>query len=504
MNLRYLFFLCFISLSGILSAQVTVQSFEGIDASTASANVHCCVVDPNGAVGTKQYMEWVDSAYQGYDKVTFAPVYVSKEGTSYPLPGDSPWVESGMPNCQGTAGNGVIMFDHLASRWIVAVRQGSTTAPGSYYYCIAVSNTDDLTSSTFGWYTYALPLNNVLGENPEGNHYFPDYPKIATWIDAYYVTIDLEDPNNGDREVGVLVCALDRTNMLLGEASPRPPQCFSYPSTPGAVFLGHSLLPADIDGTVGPPTGTPEYFVSIENPSSGSTSTALNLWQLSVNWSAPSSSTFTGPTPITVPTYTPGCYDLSSPTNTACVPEPSSGSTGILVDSVGDRLMHRFAYRHYSTVPEQTFVVSQTVQVGTGSLSQTGIEWYAFRTPGVLLKSGTMTLGDGNYRFVPSAAQDKVGNLAVGYSVSGTSLEPGIRASYENLRSGKTSPTEIDLLEGTADDESTYRWGGYTSMTVDPVDDCTFWYVNQYFTTPQIRGLTWQTRISFFQIPGCE
>jgi len=479
-------------------AQVTVQSFEGIDASTASGNVRCCVVDPNGAVGTKQYLEWVDTAYQAYDKTTFAPIYTT------PKAGDSPWVLSGEVNCQGTDGNGVVMFDHLASRWLIAVRQGSIST-GNYYFCIAVSNTDDLTSTTFKWYSYAQLISAVLGKNAKGHTYFPDYPKIASWIDAYYVTIDIEDPDLGFQNVGVLTCAFDRASMILGHLQPRAPQCFRYLPSPTGVFLGHSLLPADIDGTVAPPTGTPEAFVSIENPSTGSTSTTLNFWELKLNWITPSLSTFTGPTAVTVPTYTPGCYDVTDPTATACVPEPSSATTKVFIDSLGDRLMHRFAYRAFSTAPTQTYVVSQTVQVGSGSLSQTGIAWYQFRVGGVLVNSGIITSTDGNYRFVPSAAQDKMGNMAVGYSVSGTSLSPSIRAAYLNVRSkGVLTPTEFNILTGTADEENTYRWGGYTSMTVDPVDDCTFWYVNEYFTTPQSGPmLTWQTRISNFQIPGC-
>ncbi len=482
-------------LSGLAASQ-TVTSFEGIDASTPGNDATLRVVDPNGAVGTKQYLEWIDTAYQAFDKTTGAPILS-------PLPaGDTPWAVAGEVNCKGTAGNGVALFDKLASRWIMMVRQGSTTT-GNYYMCIAVSNTSDFTSKTFAWYPYAQPMDGALGTNPEGNTYFPDYPKIATWDDAYYVTIDLEDPNDGYREVGVLACAFDRANMLKG-ATMRNPQCFRYPSNPGPLFLGHSLIPADIDGKTGPVAGTPESFVSIENPASGSTSTKLNFWQLHVNWTSPSLSTFTGPTPATVPSYIPGCYDVSAPTNTVCVPEPSSKTTNNYIDSLGDRLMHRFAYRRFATAPTQTWMVTQAVQAGAGTQTKTAVRWYEFSAPGTLLKSGTINPSDANFRFVPSAAQDQMGNLAVGYSISGTALSPSMRASYLNLRGGSTTPVEFNILTGTADEENAYHWGGYNSMTVDPVDDCTFWYVNEYFTKPQAgTSVTWQTRISNFKIPGC-
>jgi hypothetical protein len=132
------------------------------------------------------------------------------------------------------------------------------------------------------------------------------------------------------------------------------------------------------------------------------------------------------------------------------------------------------------------------------------VRWYEFSAPGTLITSGTINPSDANFRFVPSAAQDHVGNLAIGYSVSGTALSPSMRASYLNLRGGSTTPVEFNILTGSADEENAYHWGGYTSMTVDPVDDCTFWYVNEYFTTPQIgTTITWRTRISNFKIPGC-
>ena len=483
-------------LSGMAIAQVTVTSFEGIDASTPGSDATLRVVDPNGAVGPKQYLEWIDTAYQAFDKTTGKALYSS-------LPaGDAPWVQNGEANCEGTAGNGVALYDHLASRFIMAVRQGSTTT-GTYYFCIAISNTDDFTATNFQWFAYSQLLNSALGTNSHGHTYFPDYPKIATWDDAYYVTIDLEDPDNAYQEVGILACAFDRSNMLKG-ATMRNPQCFRYPGTLGPLFLGHSLLPADVEGTTGPTAGTPEAFVSIENPSSGSTSTKLNFWQFHVNWTTPSKSTFTGPTATTVTSYIPGCYDVSLPTNTVCVPEPSTKSTNNYIDSLGDRLMHRFAYRRFPSAPANTYIVSQAVQAGSGSLTKTAVRWYEFSAPGTLITSGTINPSDANFRFVPSVAQDHLGNLAIGYSVSGTALSPSIRASYLNLRGGSTTPVEFNILTGKADEENAYHWGGYTSMTVDPVDDCTFWYVNEYFTTPQIgTTITWRTRISNFKIPGC-
>ena len=489
-SLRFLSSVFF--LISVAVAQVNLQSFEGIDAATEpEAQLD---VDPNGAVGTKQYLQWVNTFYQAYDKTTLAPIFPSA------VQGDTPWRLAGMSNCYGTNGDGVILFDHLASRWVIGRRQGTS----SYYYCIAVSNTDDLTSSTFN--VYQLSLNARLGQNANLHTYFPDYPKIGTWSDGYYVSIDLLDPDLHYKPVGVLVCAFDRVNMLAGVKA-RTPQCFRTPNPPTtAAFRGHSLLPADIEGGNAPSAGTPEYLVSIANPSGQQTSSSkLNLWKFQVNWSKPANTTFTGPTAITVSPYTPGCYTLAQPFKTTCVPEPSTATTLKAIDSVGDRLMHRFAYRRFTgTTAYESYLITHTVQAGSGGNQQTGIRWYEMRPTGQIVNSGTISPGDGNYRFMPSVAQDKVGNLAVGYSVSGTTLHPSINASYLNLPT-QSSPTEFQLVAGDGDEENSYHWGDYTSMTVDPVDDCTFWYVNEYYTSNQIgTTINWQTRLSSFKIANCN
>ncbi len=481
--------LCVCSLAA--SAQ-TVSSFEGMDASQlAKPNYD---IDPNGAVGTKQYMEWVNSYYQAWNKTTFAPVWAK------PLAGTVPF--NGNTNCV-IGGDGIITFDRLASRWVIA---GHNSGEASYYYCVAISNTDDLSSPSLAWYSYAFPIDSFLGVNGQGTTYFPDWPKIATWSDAYYVAMDVQDPNNKYAEVGVLACALDRSNMIIG-GTPNTPQCFRVPNTINStVFLGHSLQPADIDGTTPPPTGTPETFASIENPvldGVTTTSDTFNLWQFHVDWSNPANSTFTqGSVPVSA--YQPGCYIPSIPTNTVCVPEPSSSSTNNFIDSVGDRFMFRFAYRNFGTY--QSYLASHTIQVATGTGAQTGIRWYELRGNGVpsLFQSGTISPDTSLYRFMPSIAQDQSGNAAVGYSTSSAAAHPAIAASWWNLNS-QSAPTEIHLFTGAADEENTYHWGDYTSMTVDPVGGCTFWYVNEYFNTNQIGTgkPVWQTRISNFTAPGC-
>jgi hypothetical protein len=472
----------------------TVATFQGIDASQlAHPELN---VDPNGAIGTKQYMEWVNTSYQAFDKVTFAPVW------SAPKSGTSPFTVNGLTQCNNFGGGDVvILFDRLASRWVI----GAHSAGPNYYYCIAISNTDNLAATSLKWFTYAFSLNSILGTNSKGVTYFPDWVKIATWPDAYYVSIDLEDPSNTFQEVGVVACAFDRTNMLIG-GTPNSPQCFTNPSpVTGSLYLAHSLEPADVEGTTAPPTGSPEYFASIENPVNDgvtTTSDSFNLWQFHVDWSNTANSTFTQST-ASAPAYTPGCYVATSPSNTVCVPEPSTSTTGESIDSVGDRFMFRFAYRNFGEY--QSYLMSHTVQVGTGKQSQTGIRWYELRgngTPAVF-QSGTISPDQSLYRFMPSIAEDKAGNAAVGYSVSDASTHPSISASWWNLN-GSSTPVELSLFSGSGDEENSFHWGTYTSMTVDPVGGCAFWYLNEYYSENQTASPpVWQTRVSTFTAPTC-
>ena len=166
--------------------------------------------------------------------------------------------------------------------------------------------------------------------------------------------------------------------------------------------------------------------------------------------------------------------------------------------------MPRLAYRNFGTY--ESFLVSHTVEVVLGSKGPTGIRWYELRGSGTpaLYQSGTISPGTGMFRFMPSIAQDHSGNAAVGYSVSSPSAHPGIRESSWSLTTN-SQPVEVAIHKGAGDEENSEIWGDYTSMTVDPVDDCTFWYVNQYLRTNQIgSSIVWDTRIANFKVSACS
>jgi hypothetical protein len=490
--------LLFCAMSASVFAQ-SVTTFEGIDASQlANPKVD---VDPNGAVGTKQYLEWTNVAYQAYDKVTLNPVWAN------PQPGILPF--NGLSACNSITGDGFVLFDRLASRWVITAHN-SPGISGTYSYCVAVSSTADLSSSALKWFAYAFKLNSILGVNSSGHPYFPDWPKLGTWSDAYYLAFDLLDVDNHYQPVGAVACALDRTNMLLNHPA-RGMQCFHDPPNgpTSGRYLSHSLIPADVEGTTPPPAGRNEFFVSLQNPpldGSTTTSRAINLWAFHVDWANSANSTFK-PSFFTVPVYTPGCYNLSSPGNTFCVPEPMVGSNGTghhKIDSVGDRLMPRMSYRNFGTY--ESFVFAHTVRTGLNTNQQTGIRWYELRGSGTpaLFQSANVQFGTSTYRFMPSIAQDKVGNGVVGYNLSSASIHPGLAASWWSLVRS-TAATEFPVYNGTGDEGNSNNFGDYNSLTVDPVDGCTFWFVAEYFMSNQIGTLVnWNTRIANFKLPGCH
>lgn len=477
----------------------TVTTFEGITASQLSNPKFD--IDPNGAVGTKQYLEWTNVGFQAYNKTTSAPVWSS------PQVGTSPWTKNGQTSCNSITGDGYVLFDRLAARWVIGAHN-SPGINGTYLYCIAVSSTDDLSASNLRWYTFAFSLNSVAGKNSSGHTYFPDWPKLGAWPDAYYLTFDLLDVDNHYQPIGAAACALDRSHMLLNQ-TPRAMQCFTDPPSPPTAgrYLSHSLIPADFEGTNPPPAGRNEFLISIQNPPVDgvtTTSSALNLWAFHVDFNVPANSTFTNTT-LHVPSYTPGCYNLTNVGYTWCVPEPMAGPTGghRKIDSVGDRMMPRMAYRNFGSY--ESWLATQTVRTGLNTNQQTGIRWYELRGSGTptLFQSNTIKIDTSNFRFMPSISQDKNGNAAVGYSISSAVAHPGIAASWWSLPR-PSSPVELILYKGTGDQGNSVQYGDYSSMTLDPSDNCTFWYVNQYFVQNQTATPNWHTRIAKFKVAGCN
>ncbi len=533
----------------------TITSFTGLD-STVPGGSSEDDIDPNGAVGLTQFMEYVNTSFQAYDKATFTPL-LPVGGTPTPVSIGSVWPANTNCGSTGIQLDVQIIYDQFAQRWVIMGKSTRGTAnSGDYYLCVAVSNMDDVTNPAFRWYAYSFDLVSFLGDH-NGLPYYPDWPKISTWPtsadgnSSYIVTMDMEDETSQE-ELGVAVCALNRNNLLSGNngvttlAIPGTVQCFkdtgALLATSGGLYLGHSLMPPDVDGngttTQAPPSGRDAYLTSIYNPKNPFSTTVvttnssnINLWDLHIDWTPghSSNSTFSLVSSPSVTTYTPGCYTQDQPAQTICVPEPGQSELGggIKVDSVGDRFMPRMSYRNFGSY--ESFLVSQTVQIGPGlnncgqscqTAQQTGILWYELRGNGsgapAVAQEGTISYGDTFFRFLPSIAQDKNGYAAVGYSISNPLQNPGISFSYWNLNPvNHGQPTEVGILTSAGEEipfnpssgviGNNGQWGSYASISVDPSDDCTFWYVNEYWPTTVLTGepASWSTNVAKFQLPDC-
>ncbi len=445
-----------------------VVSFEGL--SNADNPRMVSPPDPVGDVGLQHYVEMVNLTWAVYSKTgqrLYGPATLG-----------SIW-DGFLADCERSSGDPIVLYDEIANRWLLS--QFSTTGP-EYFNCVAISTTQDPLGS---YYRYAFST----GPN------FPDYPKYGVWPDAYYITTREFAPDDAE-SIGVY--AVDRRQMLTGNPDPRMVG-FNY-ATPRHL-VGDGILPADLDGNRLPPPGSPGYFAGSMDSGyrpDGAPFDALNVFQMKVDWSKPAASTFTHT--ASVPT---GDFDSVFPCNPGsrdCIDQPDT-SNEIDVLSYRQRPTWRLAYRNFGT--HESLVTNQSVEARKG---QAGVRWWELRNPShpVIHQEGTYAPDDGVHRWMGSAAMDSAGNLAVGYSVSnGKDVYPGIRYAgrLASDPAGELGQGEAVLIAGSGSQTGSARWGDYTSLNVDPKDDCTFWYVNEYYETTSSRG--WQTRIGAFRFPGC-
>ncbi len=407
--------------------------------------------DTNGSVGATQFVQIVNVEYAVYNKTSSALLLG-------PTPIHNIWSGFNGDCANGDGSDPVVLYDKSAQRWVVGQMNVKLNA-----YCMAVSTTSDATQS---YYRYEFSF----GSNT------PDYPKLAVWRDAYYWTANTF--SGATTFVGANSCAFDRATMLSGG----PANAICMQQNPSV----DSLLPADLDGTTPPPTGEPNFYLQMAAPSS------LNLFKFHVDFTTPANSTFTGPTAIPVAAFSEACGGGT------CIPQP--GTTQQL-DSLGDRLMFRLAYRNYGD--HESLVVNHSVMAG----SSVGVRWYEIRSPNVtptVFQQGTFS-PDSQYRWMGSIAMDQSGDIAVGYSASSSSNFPAVRYTGRVPSDpAGTMESENSIIEGTGSQttgSAGSRWGDYSSMSVDPADDCTFWYTNEYLTTNGT--FNWNTRIGSFKFTSC-
>ena len=420
--------------------------------------------DPNAAVGATQVVETVNLSWAVFDKTTGATLLG-------PVSLASIW--SGFNTACSATGKSladpIVLYDKLAQRWVIKI----VTLGNPYFTCVAVSTTSDATG-TYNRYAFSLPdQGNLTGQ------------KFGLWPDAYYFA-QYTFPN-ATTYLGPEACALDRTHMLAGQAATM--QCIQVNTT-----NIYGMIPSDLDGMNAPPAASPNYYL-VQGPAR---SNSLYLYKFHVDFTTPANSTFTGPVIIAVSAYTPASAD-------GVVSIPQLG-TSQLLDANGSDLMHRLAYRNFANAktPYEALVVTHSVVVGSGSSKTLGLRWYQLRSPAttpVVFQQGTYS-PDTTYRWMGSIAQDRMGNFALGYSVSSATMYPGIRYTGRVPSDPvNTLEAEVSLFSGSGSQTGGGRWGDYTSVSVDPTDDCTMWYTNEYMAGTG--ALNWATRLFSFKFPSC-
>lgn len=432
--------------------------------------------DPVGDVGPDHYVVMSNVHFAVYDK-TGTLLYG-------PAANNTLWSGFGGTCESSNDGDPIVLHDQAADRWILTQ---FTNAGSPYYNCVAISQTADPTGP---YYRYAF----TTGSN------FPDYPKYGVWPDAYYIsTREFDDTSF----VGVGAYAINRAEMIAGDPTP---QIISFlvtaTSAGGAYNLGDGLLPADLDGTEPPPNGSPNFFMGSMDDGGGygAPADALTLWKFHVDFTTPADSSFT--LGATIP-IAPFDTQFSPCIGRDCIPQPAT-TNKLDILSYRQRPMNRLAYRNFGT--HESLVTNQSVEA-TGGIA--GMRWWEIRDPGgtpVVHQEGTFAPGvsDGIHRWMGSAAMDEAGNIALGYSASdATNTYPSVWYSgrLEGDPLGTLPRGEGSFKNGTGSQTESQRWGDYTSMNIDPVDDCTFWYVNQYLPLTSPKG--WNLRIGAFRFDQC-
>ena len=422
--------------------------------------------DTQGDIGPNHYVQIVNFSYAIWDR----------QGNLLlgPANNNTVWSGFGGPCEQTNNGDPIVLYDHQADRWLLSqfsFPNGSSSGP--YYQCIAISATGDPTGN---WHRYEYLISNTK---------LNDYPKFGIWPDGYYMTANQFEYSTGWYYAGQYVAVFERDQMLLGN----PARMIYGDMWTYAPYL-YGMLPSDLDGPE-PPTGAPNSYMQVEeNPD------RLRIWEFHVDWVTPANSTFTAKQTInTAPFDTSLCPSGSR----QCIPQPDGAPK---VDAISDRLMYRLQYRNFGGY--QTLVANHSVDENDSD--HAGIRWYELRSSGgdwAIHQQGTFA-SDSEHRWMGSVAMNRFGDIALGYSVSSETTYPSIRFTGRlgGDPLGVMTKGEGEVVAGNGVQlHSTSRWGDYSMMSVDPVDDCTFWYTQEYYASTS--NYSWRTRIASFRLRDC-
>src|SRR5580693_5465290 len=499
---------------GKRSAVPLLESFDGLGSGFTGPQGTATFRNPSDnslAVGPDHIVQIVNTRIAVYSK---KGAHYDKTGTVIYGPAATNAIFTGFGGACEARDNGdaVVRYDQLAKRWLIVMPIFGRIAPGEFAEPGRPALPGELDNpgpavappanppqppprtprqgpvKKEG--TFAMCYAVSVGPDPLGAYYryafertlFPDYPRPAIWPDGYYVPT-----STGDDVIQKHDCIADRNKMLRGE--PATEQCIIID---GVNFLNN----ADIDGQKQPPAGAPNILMA-----EGGTQLkkifeddGIYVWKVHVDWTNPANTKADGPVKIAVAPY----HYLCNGQLTNCVPQPD---TDRRLDVQGDKIMQRLAYRRIGNRESILAGHSVATQAGGG-----GVRWYEFRLDkkrdAYLYQQGTYA-PDGFYRWIPSMAMDKKGNIGVGYSFGGIPNYAGQRfaARRDGDPKGVLTFQETVLANGEAAQKDTLRWEDYTTTAMDPSDDCTFWYVGDYLKTGDEN---YRTKIGAFRVPGCK
>jgi hypothetical protein len=446
------------------SVASTLANFEGV------GNVNGVLPpDTVGDVGPNHYVQMVNLSYAIFDK--------NGNKLHGPANNSTLWQGFGGP-CETTNdGDPIVLYDELADRWMMSQFALPSFPRGPFYQCIAISQSGDPLGA---WHRYEFQISSDK---------LNDYPKFGVWPDGYYMSINqFKCRIVGCNWAGQGVVAFERDAMLSGG----PARMVYFDLYNVDSNLG-GMLPADLDGAA-PPAGSPNIFSQVDDNAWGYSGDQLQIWEFLVDWSSPANSTFTHRADLPVASFDSNMCGYSR----NCIPQPGGSN----VDAISDRLMYRLQYRNFGS--HQTLVTNHTVDANGND--RAGIRWYELRNMGggwSIYQQGTFS-PDSVHRWMGSTAMNSAGDIALGYSVSSTSVYPSIRFTgrLDGDALSQMTQGEGTIINGNGYQQHTSgRWGDYSSMNVDPVDDCTFWYTQEYYASPSSAG--WRTRVGSFRLRDC-
>ncbi len=398
--------------------------------------------DCNGAVGPNHFMQTVNCSYSIYDKT----------GTQVVPPTDMNTLFSGVTGSSYNDGDPIILYDEHAGRWLAAE---FSISGSNDYMLVALSQTDDPTGS---WDRWSFDVDDM-----------PDYMKFGVWRDGYYMGTNTY---NGDN-----IYVFDRDEMLAGGSSPT---MIGFEAGSLQPHLGnfHCIQPLDNDFTLAD-SGDPGMFITINDDAWNGGSDQLWIYELDADWSTPSNSTFTR-----IQQLNTAAFD--SEFNAWGVGDIEQPGTSQKVDGIPMILMYRAQYINWGS--SETIICSHTVDVD-GS-NHAGIRWYELeRSSGSwsIRQQGTYA-PDAHSRWMGSIAMNTNHEIALGYSISSSTEYPGIRYVGQSAAANNSATGSFDIAEeiihtGTSSQTSYNRWGDYSMMSVDPIDETTFWYTTEYYNS---------------------